>query len=314
MKKIIVTGALGHIGSALIRSLSIHFPQADILMIDDLSCQRYCSLFNLPSTGKFKFIETDILDAELRPLLSGGDALVHLAAITNAANSFNNPNEVEEVNSQGTERVARVCADLNIPFVFLSTTSVYGSQETEVDEDCPESELKPQSPYADSKLKSEKMLVALSVEKKLRHISLRFGTIVGPSPGMRFHTAVNKFCWQAALSLPISVWTTALDQKRPYLSLTDAIGALIFLLEKKCFDGQVYNVVTENLTVRNIVNYISAEIPNPRIDLVDTRIMNQLSYNVKSDKFQKLGFKFSGDLKSDIHKTIELLSGLRNLT
>jgi UDP-glucose 4-epimerase len=296
MKKIVVTGALGHIGS---------------LFIDNLACQRYCSLFNLPKTGKFRFIEADILKAELAPLFEGADALVHLAAITNAADSFKNPAEVEQVNFQGTERVARVCADLNIPFVFLSTTSVYGTQEAEVDENCPQSDLKPQSPYADSKLKSENLLNSIAADKRLRHISLRFGTIVGPSPGMRFHTAVNKFCWQAVMGLPITVWRTAMEQKRPYLSLSDGVRAILFLLEKNHFDGQVYNVVTENLSVRQIIERISVEISDPAVNLVDTEIMNQLSYNVRSEKFRNLGFEFRGDLKIDIRDTISLLAGIQ---
>ena len=60
---------------------------------------------------------------------------------------------------------------------------------------------------------------ASDAKKGLKGVSCRFGTIFGASPGMRFHTAVNKFCWQAVMGQPITVWSTAYDQKRPYLEV-----------------------------------------------------------------------------------------------
>src|SRR5439155_10408663 len=95
--KIVVTGALGHIGSRLIREIPSAFPGAEVLMLDDLSTQRYCSLFNLPEEGRYRFIETDILKAELAELFRVASVVVHLAAITNAAGSFEIAKQVEEV-------------------------------------------------------------------------------------------------------------------------------------------------------------------------------------------------------------------------
>src|SRR4051812_27834175 len=152
-RKIVVTGALGHIGSRLIRRLPEHFPETEILLLDDLSTQRYCSLFDLPTSGKFEFVEADILKSDLAALFSEADAVVHLAAITNAAGSFEIAEQVEMVNFNGTERVAQACVQSKTPLMFLSTTSVYGTQSDEVDEECPLSDLQPQSPYAESKLK-----------------------------------------------------------------------------------------------------------------------------------------------------------------
>ena len=229
--KIVVTGALGHIGSKLIRVLPEQFSNVEITMVDNLLVQRYCSLFNLPSTAKYRFIEDDILKMDLEALFKGASAVVHLAAITNAASSFDHPELVEKVNYEATTMVGKACAKLNVPLIYLSTTSVYGTAEKVVDENCRPDELKPQSPYADSKLRGEQYLTMLGKEQGLRFVTCRFGTIFGTSIGMRFHTAVNKFCWQAVLGEPITVWTTAYDQKRPYLDLDDGVNAICMIIK-----------------------------------------------------------------------------------
>jgi len=105
MKKIIVTGALGHIGSHIIRTLPSVFPDSTIVLIDNFLCQRYCSLFDLPTRGKYRFIEGDILTADLDSIFSGAQVVIHLAAITDAANSFSNEDEVNKTNFEGTKRV-----------------------------------------------------------------------------------------------------------------------------------------------------------------------------------------------------------------
>ena len=59
--KLIVTGALGHIGSRIIRELPMLFPGVEIVMIDNMTTQRYSSLFNLPTNGLYTFVQGDIL-------------------------------------------------------------------------------------------------------------------------------------------------------------------------------------------------------------------------------------------------------------
>lgn len=304
MKKIIVTGALGHIGSALIRALPDAFG-CEIIMIDNLLTQRYCSLFNLPKNGHYTFIEADIMNADLTQMFEGADAVIHLAAITNAARSFDKAQEVEEVNFVGTQKVVDACMRVGAKFIFLSTTSVYGTQNDVVDEACSKEELQPQSPYAESKFKSEEYLKTL--KEKLDYIILRFGTIAGYSVGMRFHTAVNKFCWQAVMNEPVTVWKTAYHQKRPYLDLVDAINALVYILKNDLFDGEVYNILTQNCTVSEIVEMIKEEVQTIRVNFVETKIMNQLSYNVANEKFKKLGFVYTGNLRHSIKETVNTL-------
>jgi nucleoside-diphosphate-sugar epimerase len=309
--RLIVTGALGHIGSQLIREIPAALPGAEIVMLDDLSTQRYCSLFDLPAEGRYRFLEGDVMTADLAALFKRADAVVHLAAITNATASFEIQEKVEEVNFAGTERVARACIETGCALIFPSTTSVYGTQAEVVDENCSIDDLKPQSPYAESKLKAERLLQALGESEGLRFIICRFGTIFGTSVGMRFHTAINKFCWQAVMGQPITVWRTALDQNRPYLELGDGISSIKFILQKSLYNGNLYNVVTVNTSVKNIVDIIRTHIPDLEIQYVDTRIMNQLSYHVSNQLFRNLGFEFEGDLEKGIATTIQLLRNAR---
>lgn len=308
--KIVITGALGHIGSRLIRVFPEIFPKADIVMVDDLSTQRYCSLFNLPANGKYRFLEADVLSSDLDAIFSGANVVVHLAAITNAAGSFEIADQVEKVNFKGTELVAEACLRAGAALIFFSSTSVYGTQNEIVDEECGLDELKPQSPYADSKLRSEEMLKKMG-EKGLSFVSCRFGTIFGVSPGMRFHTAVNKFAWQACMGIPLTIWTTAMDQQRPYLDLEDGVRAINFIIERELYDGQIYNILTTNATVRQIVDTIREFVPDLEVRLVDAKIMNQLSYTVSSDKFNRLGFQATGDLRRRLGDTIAMLRGVR---
>ena len=305
--KIIVTGATGHIGSYLIRELGFQFKESEIVMIDNMMTQRFPSLFNLPAVGNYHFIEGDVANMDLNTVFSNANIVIHLAAITDAAGSFDRAEELESNNYQSTVKVANACVKNGASLIALSSTSVYGTQNDVVDEDCSEEELQPQSPYATTKLKEEELIATLCNEKGLKAIHCRFGTIFGVSPGMRFHTAVNKFCWQAAMGQPISVWSTAYDQKRPYLDLFDASRSIEFIINNNLFDGRIYNILTENATVHQVVDIIREFIPDLSVEFVDNRIMNQLSYEVSCDKFKDKGFNFTGSLRRGIGETISLL-------
>ena len=141
----------------------------------------------------------------------------------------------------------------------------------------------------------------------------RFGTIFGPSQGMRFHTAVNRFCWQAVIGHPLTVWTTAYDQKRPYLHLRDAGRMVGFLIQGDVFDGRIYNVVTVNATVRQITDVIRSFVPEVTVELTDSPLMNQLSYEVSRVRSEALGFEYVGDLTAGIGDTIAMLRGANTL-
>ncbi len=131
--KLAVTGALGHIGSRLIRELPLLIPNASIVMIDDLSTQRYCSLFNLPPQASYTFIQDDLLKLDLKSLFSDIDVVIHLAAITNATKSFDHKKEVEHVNFMASLNVAEACITTNTKMFLISSTRLYGTQKKQVD-------------------------------------------------------------------------------------------------------------------------------------------------------------------------------------
>lgn len=303
--RVVITGALGHIGSELIRQLPAACPGTEIVMVDNLATERYASLFNLPPAGRYEFVEADILDADLERLFAGADAVIHLAAVTHG-NGAAAQRRMQRVNVAGTARVARACLANDAALFFPSTTSVYGVDGA-VTELCPVTELRPQSPYAEWKLQSEADLQALARRDGLRLVIFRMGTIFGPSVGMRFHTAVNQFCWRAMAGRPIEVWQTASHQFRPYLDLRDAVRALLFVVSRQQFDGRIYNVLTLNATVNQVIDVLSMFVPGLQITHVDSPLMNTLSYCVNNGRFTRLGFEFSGSLERGIRETISML-------
>ena len=249
-----------------------------------------------------------MLTADLTQLFAGADAVIHLAALTNGARTDLRA-QMERVNVAGTERVARACVAAGVALLFPSTTSVYGVPDGVVSEDCAPHELRPQSPYADWKLQSEDLIRSLGQREGLRFAIFRMGTIFGPSAGMRFHTAVNQFCWRAVTGQPIEVWRTASHQFRPYLDLADAVRAMIFMLRRRQFDRRVYNVLTLNATVSHVVEVLSAFVPELRVTYVDSPLMNRLSFCVEARRLSESGFACSGSLERGIADTVALLRG-----
>lgn len=314
MMHVLVTGGLGHIGSDLIRRLAENGIVHAITILDNLLTQRYFSLFDLPKEIDYTFLEGDVMDPDDVTLaMQGVDAVVHLAAITNAEGSFDIIEQVESVNYGGTKNVLQACVQQGVmPLVFASTTSVYGPVSGIAREDCARIDLRPQSPYATSKLAAEDEILAASQRGEISGIVLRLGTIFGPSPGMRFHTAVNKFIFAAATGQPLTVWSDAVDLVRPYLALEDAVAAFQFFLNRPEAAGQIYNVVSLNATIERIIDIVRRNVPSVEVEYTNARILNQVSYHVDDSKIRELGFFYRGDLAASVKETFEMLGGVMN--
>ena len=221
MNKIIITGGLGHIGSYLIERILKKEKNVHLIVIDNLSSQRIFSLFNLKTNNnKISFYDFDITKQKISTVVKKAKLIIHLSASTDAEKSLGREKEYLNNNLHGTSEVVKYAKLQNIPLIFPSSTSVYGKmKKNDILYENNLNKLFPQSPYAKIKLKEEKIII--KELKKSKYVIIRLGTIVGYSNGMRFHTAVNKFCYQASMNKKITVWKSAYNQVRPYATLDD---------------------------------------------------------------------------------------------
>lgn len=297
--RILVTGALGHIGSRLIRILPQIISGSEIVLLDNMATQRYCSLFDLPADANYRFYLRDVVEDDLSEIVKDVDLVIHLAAFTEASSSINNASEVERVNLEGLRKVADVVLAQGKKLIFLSTTNMYSGLDVELTDLNFKDYVSPANPYAKSKREAELYLEGLS---GLEYTILRFGTIAGFSPGMRFHTAVNKFMWQAQLDLPITVWRTALNQKRPYLDIIDACEAICSVIKMDLYKREIYNVVSESCAVADILEIIRKFYPKISVELVEDKAMNDSSFSVRTSEVLRLNANFQGSIERAVEE------------
>ncbi len=299
--RIILSGAFGHIGSYLIDKFAKDRKISSVLLIDNFFTQRYGSYLRIDKK-KFKLIDKDLSQFDLNKIKGKYDIFIHLAAITNAAESFKIKKFINDNNFGSTKNVVNFCKKKKIPLIFPSSTSVYGKKFSVINSSNNMNNLFAQSPYAKTKIQEEKY-----IRNKLNnYVILRLGTIVGVSEGMRFHTAVNKFCYQASLNQPLTIWKKFYNKKRPYLTLDDLYNCVKYIINNKYFMNETLDVVTKNYTVKEIVQLIETFKKTKKI-FVNTEILNQNSYEVISDKLQKLDIKLGSSIKKDIFKTLKKL-------
>tara|TARA_Y100000590_G_scaffold455693_1_gene604838 strand:- start:1658 stop:2581 length:924 start_codon:yes stop_codon:yes gene_type:complete len=305
---LLITGCCGHIGSYVVENIHKIKKVKKTYIVDNLKSNRFSALFNLNKKNNLKFYLLDLNNKKSLNIFKNIDIVIHCASMTNAEKSFDNEKEMYRNNLNCFETVLRFCKKNKAKLIHISSTSVYGKQAKIVDETCEKKYLKPQSPYAKIKLIEEKILI--KNKNKIKYNTFRFGTIAGVSKGIRFHTAVNKFCLNAALRKPIEVYKTAINQYRPYLSLKDAFKVFKFCIEKDFFENDIFNVLSENNTVGNILSKIKKYKKKIKIKLVHSEIMNQLSYHVDKSKLSSKGLRLNGKIEFDIKDTIKMLSNI----
>ena len=305
---LLITGACGHIGSYLAENIHKIKKIKKTILVDNLESNRFCSLFELDKKNRLKFYLRNIEKENSLNDFKNIKYVIHCASMTNAEKSFGKEDLMYKNNIDCLKTVIKFCKKNKAKLFHLSSTSVYGKQADIVDENCEEKFLKPQSPYAEIKLIEEKMLKKESAN--LIYNTFRFGTIAGVSKGIRFHTAVNKFCLNAAINENIHVYKTALNQVRPYLSLSDALKSFKFCIEKDFFQNDVFNILSGNFTVNQILKMIKKYKKKIYVKFVDAEIMNQLSYHVSKDKIEKEGLRLNYKIEKDIKNTLKLLGNI----
>ncbi|NLV08388.1 NAD-dependent epimerase/dehydratase family protein [Halomicrobium mukohataei] len=287
---VLVTGGLGYIGSRLIREIPDHpaFSGEEIRIMDNFRQPRFHALWDLPSYADYDFVEGDIRDAEDRAeALEGVDTVFHLAAITNAPETFDIPEKTWEVNHEAAVDLFKDAREADVDeFVNAVTCSVYGTTEEKIEEgfDC-----EPESPYGEAKLAAEQEMFEL-YDGEVGLTGLRLGTVYGWTTGMRFDTVVDKFALLAAMGEPLTVYEGAEDQQRPYLHVQDSVRSMLFAAEN-LGDGEPYNVVGQNGRLQDVVDAIVNHFPNVEIGYTEAEQLNQLSYIVSDGKIRSEGFE-----------------------
>ena len=305
--KILITGGLGHIGSYLLENIDkIKFIKK-IYIIDNLSTNRYCSLFNLPKTNKkIYFYQNDLSLKNALKNFKKVDVVLNLASLTDAEGSLKIKNKIYRNNLGIFDNILRYCKKNSSKLIHISSTSVYGEQRGLVDENC--KKLKPKSPYAEIKVKEENILK----KNKIRFVSYRFGTISGVSKGMRFHTAINKFCLYSVLGKPLPIWKSMMNKPRPYLSLRDAFKVIKFTIENNFFNNETFNILSENLTLKKIIGYFKKYNKAIKIKYENSKLVNQYSYRVSNEKFTRKALLLKSNIYHDIKFTLKMFRNISN--
>ena len=307
--KILITGGLGHIGSYLLENIDkIKFVKK-IYIIDNLSTNRYGSLFNLPKTGKkINFYQKDLAIPNELKNFKKTDIVINLASLTDAEGSLKIKNKIYKNNLGIFRNVLKYCKKNSSKLIHISSTSVYGERKGLVDEDC--KKLRPKSPYAKIKVEEENILK--KNRDKINFVSYRFATISGVSKGMRFHTTINKFCYYAALGMPLPIWKSMMNKPRPYLSLTDAFKVIKFTIENNFFQNEIFNIVSQNLTLKKIINCFKKHKRTIKIKYEKSKFVNQYSYKVSNKKFSRKALVLKSNIYNDIKSTLKVLRNINN--
>lgn len=252
MQKILVTGAGGYLGSLLVPEL-IHrghtVTAADTFYFGDV-------LADHADHPRLRIHRGDVRHLEPE-LCAGVDAVIALAAISNDPAGKLNPHWTSAVNETATARLAGLARDAGAHrFLLASTCGIYGASEQLLAETSP---IAPLSEYAHSKAAAEQE-IRRHETPQFRTVSLRLGTLFGVSPRMRLDLAVHTMAYHALTKGEISVDGDG-RQWRPFLHVRDAVRAFLTCLELP--DDEIgnpaYNVVGENLRVRDLAELVSKE-------------------------------------------------------
>lgn len=307
--KLLLTGGLGHIGSYFLSKVSNIKKIKELYVIDNFLTNRYFSLFNLKNQGlKIFFFEKDLSKKNILNNFPKVDIVINLASITDAENSFIIKNLIFKNNLGIFRNIINYCKKNSSKLIHISSTSVYGDQiKNIVDENC--KSLKPQSPYARIKILEENILKS---QKEINYTTFRFGTIAGVSNGMRFHTAINKFCLNAIIKKPIPIWRGMLYKERPFLSLNEAFKVIKFTVDKNFFNNQIYNIVSQNIELSKIIKFLKKNIKDIKIKFVSSKLINYCSYKVCCEKFNSNAFKLKANIFKDITATLKIFKNINN--
>lgn len=240
--RFLITGGSGFIGSHLVETLVARGDE--VAIIDNQSTGSIKNLQNIES--KVKFIAGDILDkALLQKNVSEADYVVHLAAALGVLNIVNKPLQSLKINIQGTENVLEWADKFKKPVLIASTSEVYGKNDkvplNEEDDRIIGHPLKSRWSYSEAKAVDESLAYFYYLENKLPIRIVRFFNTVGPRQVGQYGMVVPRFVTAALRNESIQVYGSG-DQIRCFCHVSDAIRALLLVIDSDKAIGQVFNV------------------------------------------------------------------------
>lgn len=306
--KILVTGCAGYVGSLVVQEL----------LSRGYSVRGYDSLLHGGkallgpwSHPHFEFVKGDVRDAnDVKAAAEGCGGVVHLAAIVGDPACARDPEYTRAVNLDGSRNVIEAAKAAGAErLVFASTCSNYGKMsdpDSYVDEN---SELSPVSLYAETKVDIENMVLDSALMGDICGTSLRFATVYGVSPRMRFDLTVNQFTMEMLRDKKLLVFGEQFW--RPYIHVRDmARGvATVYDSEESKVRGEVFNVgsTEENYTKQMLVDLMSEEISDAVIDYVK-KDEDPRDYRVSFEKIRsQLGFEISVTVPEGIREVAQLV-------
>jgi nucleoside-diphosphate-sugar epimerase len=289
-EKVLVTGGAGYIGSVLTRILLNE--GFKVRVIDNLMFGGE-ALIDVWTHPDFEFFKGDLRHTQdIKEALKGIDHVCHLAAIVGEPPCKKYPQETQEINWLASVKLYEQCEEAHIKrFVFASTCSNYGKMpdpDLYLDETSP---LNPISLYAETKVNFESYLLSQQNSSVYKTI-LRFSTVYGISPRMRFDLTVNEFTRDATLGKELLIYGE--NFWRPYCHVYDLANAMNLTLktDAKLVANECFNVgnTDQNYTKKMLMDEIQKWVPNLQVTYKSMG-EDPRDYCVNSDKIRdKIGF------------------------
>ncbi len=298
---VLVTGGAGYIGSVLVRLLLD--ADYEVRVLDNMRVGGE-SLLPLLGHERLRIVRGDVRhEPVVSRLLDGVGSVVHLAAIVGDPACKREPELAREINLLASERLFELADVAGVKrFVFASTCSNYGKMADPsaiMDET---SELRPVSLYAETKVAVERYLMERGMATGCKPTALRFATVYGTSPRMRFDLTVNEFTRDLVMDHELVIFGEQFW--RPYCHVTDLARSVVAVLgaELEKVALEVFNVGDsgENYRKQDVVDAILAQVPDGRVRYVHSA-EDPRDYRVSFDKIrQVLGFEVTKRLPDGI--------------
>ena len=309
--KILITGNMGYIGPCVVERLRSSYPDSKLVGLDIGYFAN--SLTNAEILPECRVDQQYFSDIRTLPegLLSGVDAIVHLAGLSNdpMGNTFE---EVTlDINYRASIELAKKAKENGVrSFVFASSCSMYGSAD-----DSPRDERSPLNPltaYAKSKVYTERDLQAIA-DERFKVTSLRFSTACGMSERLRLDLVLNDFVAGAVTSKKITILSDGTPW-RPLINIKDMARAIDWGIARDAGNGGNFlavNVGSDgwNYQVKDLAYAVSEVIPGVEVSINKDAQPDKRSYRVNFGLFRKLAPDYQPEI--DLITTIkELKTGL----